>query len=313
MSRFVEMGFEAICRPPRAEYSISDLPDSCFISNYGHVRREPISFPNSRGYNIIGSYYPPNENVPEPSCVIYLHGNASCQLEGTFLVPLFCPAGVSVLCFDSCACGRSEGEYISLGYYERDDVECAISYLRVNYGVCKVALWGRSMGAATTFFVIDSDPTISVAIADSPFCSLPQLIEDLGSKINIPGCLSSTGVKIVSKTVKKKANFDVYDVEPIKHAKKCHSPIMIIHGKADSFIPCEHSTYLYNEYAGSEKELRIVPGAEHNSERPLETMVEAIMFIANHLDAPVVVDDIQMIMANSYRHYQNVEEMFEDL
>ena len=37
---------------------------------------------------------------------------------------------ITVFTFDFAGCGLSEGEYISLGYYERDDVDCVFKYLR---------------------------------------------------------------------------------------------------------------------------------------------------------------------------------------
>ena len=43
-------------------------------------------------------------------------------------------------------CGISEGEYISLGYYERNDLDCVIQYLRDHKDVSTIGLWGRSMG-----------------------------------------------------------------------------------------------------------------------------------------------------------------------
>lgn len=304
------MGFEAICRPPRAEYDDDEVPNYVFIANYGEIARIPVTFPNSRGYNIVGSYYPPNGEIADKSCVIYLHGNASCQIEGTFLIPIFCPAGVSVLCFDCSGCGKSEGEYISLGYFEQDDVACAISFLRVRFGVERIALWGRSMGAATTFFVLDQIPTIKCAVADSPFCSLSQLIIDLGLRYKVPGCLTTTGIKIVSSTVKNKAKFEIADVEPIKHAANSTSPIFIIHGRNDTFIPYHHSELLLQAYQGEQKQLKIILGADHNTARPATVIIEAVMFIARILDAPVVIDDVNEIMDSSYRHYENAEDMF---
>lgn len=43
-------------------------------------------------------------------------------------------------------CGLSEGEYISLGYYEKDDLSVVIKYLRESGKVSTIGLWGRSMG-----------------------------------------------------------------------------------------------------------------------------------------------------------------------
>lgn len=313
MSKYVQMGFDAICRPPRANYDDDEVPNFVFIAHYGEVGRIPVTFPNSRGLNIVGSYYPPNGEIADKSCVIYLHGNASCQIEGTFLIPIFCPAGVSVFCFDFSGCGKSDGEYISLGYFEQDDVACAISHLRVRFGVNRFALWGRSMGAATTFFALDADPTISCAVADSPFCSLSQLIIDMGLKYKVPGCLTTTGIKIVANVVKNKAKFNISDVEPIKHAAQSFSPIFIIHGKNDSFIPYHHSELLLQAYVGEDKKLTIIPNSDHNTARPATVIIEAVMFIARILDAPVVIDDVSNIMDSSYRHYENAEDMLRQM
>jgi len=58
--------------------------------------------------------------------VIYLHGNSSGRPEALPIVDLMIPLGLSVVTFDFAGCGMSEGEYISLGWYERDDLELVI-------------------------------------------------------------------------------------------------------------------------------------------------------------------------------------------
>jgi len=69
----------------------------------------------------------------------------------------------------------SEGEYISLGYYESDDLECVIDHLRSTEKVTTLGLWGRSMGAVTALMFADKDPSIAGMVLDSPFASLPEL------------------------------------------------------------------------------------------------------------------------------------------
>lgn len=59
-----------------------------------------------------------------------MHGNASSRLEALEAVSYLLPINVSLFCFDFAGCGMSEGEYISLGWFERDDLEIIISYLR---------------------------------------------------------------------------------------------------------------------------------------------------------------------------------------
>jgi pimeloyl-ACP methyl ester carboxylesterase len=69
----------------------------------------------------------------------------------------------------------SEGRYISLGYYERDDVEVVINHLRNSKRVSTIGLWGRSMGAVTALMYSDRDPSIAGLVLDSPFSNLEQL------------------------------------------------------------------------------------------------------------------------------------------
>ena len=72
-------------------------------------------------------------------------------------------------CFDFAGCGKSGGDYISLGWWERDDVAMIVEHLRKRRRVSTIGLWGRSMGAATALLHADRDPSIAALILDSPF------------------------------------------------------------------------------------------------------------------------------------------------
>jgi alpha/beta superfamily hydrolase len=136
------------------------------------------------------------------SCVVYLHGNASSQREGMFLPPIFISAGVSVLCFDFSGCGCSQGEYISLGFFERDDVACAINFIRANSGVGCVGIWGRSMGAVCAIYALADDLCIAAALVDSPFSSLSELVKELAAREHIPSLVVTPASYMISKKIK---------------------------------------------------------------------------------------------------------------
>jgi alpha/beta superfamily hydrolase len=106
-------------------------------------------------------------------------GNASCQTEGIFFVP----AGVSVLCFDFAGCGNSEGDYIPFGISQKDDLARAIDFVRERFHAGRIAIWGRSIGAAVAFSTLADDPTITCSVADSPFASLKKLVQELAVPI----------------------------------------------------------------------------------------------------------------------------------
>ncbi len=58
--------------------------------------------------------------------MVYLHGNSSCRLEGAEYASQVLDMNCSLVVFDFAGCGLSEGEYISLGYYEKDDIAAVI-------------------------------------------------------------------------------------------------------------------------------------------------------------------------------------------
>lgn len=112
-------------------------------------------------------------------CVVYCHGNSSSRLEAFELISFLLPANITLFAFDFPGCGRSEGEFISLGWHERNDVGVIINYLRTERHVSTIALWGRSMGAATALLHGDRDPSIAALILDSPFSSMKTLVKEL--------------------------------------------------------------------------------------------------------------------------------------
>ena len=55
-------------------------------------------------------------------CVIYLHGNCSSRVESLPSVNILLPLNITVFAFDFSGCGHSEGEWVTLGYKEKDDL-----------------------------------------------------------------------------------------------------------------------------------------------------------------------------------------------
>ena len=154
-------------------------------------------------------------------CVVYLHGNCSSRVEAVPEARILLPMNITLFAFDFSACGLSEGEYISLGWYEREDVECVIEYLRKTNTVSTIGLWGRSMGAVTALMYCSIDHTIAGIVLDSPFSSLKLLVEELvKEKISLPGFVISGAIKVVKSSVEKRANFNLEDIEPITFCGK---------------------------------------------------------------------------------------------
>ena len=222
--------------------------------------------------------------------VIYLHGNSSSRLEVLPQLSHLLSLGLSVLSFDFAGSGHSEGKYVSLGYHEREDLDSIITYLRSTNQVSSIALWGRSMGAATALMYASRDPTISGMILDSAFTDLNTLIEEMVERgkrqgIAVPNLVLSVAMRMIKNSVKNTAGFSLRHISPISHAERCFVPAMFVAGEHDDFIHKTHSIRIHRNYAG-DKNISIVDG-DHNSPRPRFLMHSACLFLQSIMRLPV--------------------------
>lgn len=277
-----------IIRPPRTDYDIRDLgPESFQFAGRSFVR-EDFTVVNDRQQKLVCSLWRPalsstSELLP---CVVYLHGNSSCRLEALGVLRTCLAAGLAVAAFDTAGCGKSDGEYISLGYYERDDLRDVVAYLRATKNVGAVALWGRSMGAATALLHADRDPSIAGIVVDSAFASLEQLVEEVVERgrqegLTLPGFLVKIVLKFIRLSVKKRAHFNLRRLAPIDHAPVSFVPALIVAAEHDTFIAPHHSDQIFAAYGGDKNLVKVHGG--HNSSRPKFLLDSAAIFLQTAL------------------------------
>ena len=266
-------------RKIRRDYDPSELSVFMKISDEGpSIMRHPLRIENTRRQYLVGSlYHLQGQNLSEPSnCVIYLHGNASSQLEGRFLVPNFVPRGVMVCCFDFAGCGKSDGDYWSLGWFEKNDVELIMSELHNSFNIVRFFLWGRSMGAATA--VMARSPWLKGIVVDSGYADVPQLLKSIAKSSKIPACLLPGGLWIFCKLVKKIAKFDPKKLKPVEYAVEGLVPGLFGHSKGDKFVPYSQGRALYEAYECPDKHWYELRG-DHNARRGDKWLSTAFNFI----------------------------------
>jgi len=275
--------WKAIIRPPRDEYAIKDLGPQEFRLRGKIYKRTDIQIKNKQGLTLECSHFEPSKRVAaELPCVIYLHGNSSSRVEALQAVEVLLPSNITLFCFDFAGCGKSEGEYISLGWYERDDVDTIIEHLRTSGSVSTIGLWGRSMGAVTSLMHADRDPSIGGIVLDSPFSDLRLLAEELvKNHTKIPKLIVSGAMALIRSTIKSKAKFDIDNLVPMNHVQAGFVPALFVAGKEDNFIDPHHAKDLYEKYAG-DKNIVIVDG-DHNSPRPQFLLDSISIFFYNTL------------------------------
>ena len=274
----------AIIRPPRAEYNYLELPIVLDTGEEDSMKfiRNPLVIENGRKQRIVGSLYHSERMYPMQGgpCIIYLHGNASSQQEGQFLVPNFCPYNCFVFCFDFIGCGCSDGDYVSLGYYETEDVYFLIQFLKNSFSLGKFVLWGRSMGASTVLRI--KSPDVVGVIADSPFSSIRDMCTATAVSHKVPEFAAPALIWMLKSRIKDEAKFDIDDVNPIEDVKTQETPCLIGHAKNDKLIPFQQSVNILNEYRCNDKELVELPGG-HNSKRKEAWIKKAVDFALTKL------------------------------
>ena len=243
-----------------------------------------------RDLNLQCSHWEPVERTSDRiPVVIYMHGNSSARVEVLPQLSYLLSLGLAVFSFDFAGSGKSDGEYVSLGYYEREDLMCVIAHLRATNVVSTIALWGRSMGAATALMHGDRDPSIACMILDSSFADLTQLCEEMVEKgkdqgIHVPSFVVAMAIRMLQSSVKKQAGFNLKLISPISHADKCFIPALFVAGEHDDFINKRHSQQIYDRYAG-DKNLIVVEG-DHNSPRPKFMFDSVSIFLQTCLQIP---------------------------
>ena len=279
--------WKAIIRPTRDKYTMKDLGPYKFEINSKNYKRTDLTITNKHNIKLKCSFWEPFDEEREYDqlpCVIYLHGNSSSRTEAIGQLKHLLPLNITVFAFDFYGCGKSEGKYISLGWYESDDVECVINYLKKTNKVNSIGLWGRSMGAVTALIYSSRDKNnLSAIVLDSAFYSLKKLIEELiEESIKIPNFIINSMVKTLQNTILEKANFDINDIEPYLFAQKCSVPAFFCHGKDDSLINPHHCQDLYDIYP-YKKKIAYLNG-DHNTTRTDEFKKSAALFFYHYLN-----------------------------
>ena len=284
-----------IIRPTRYNYSEDLLGPTNFVYRGKVYQRKDYELISSMGYTMKCSFvepeisYRPKDEMP---LVLYLHGNSSSRLEGMRMTEELLKRDINLFLIDFPGCGLSGGEYISLGYHEKDDVGVIIDFIENLPGVGNIGIWGRSMGAATTMLYAHKDPRVKAICVDSPFADFKKLAKELTLRYaNIPNFILETILSFIRSTIKKKNGMDINLLKPIEAAKKTFQPVLFIHAKNDELIGYQHSNDLFEVYKGP-KFIKLLDSGGHNSRRPPKIIKQIGDFFKKYLN----IDNLDLLL-----------------
>jgi uncharacterized protein len=226
------------------------------------IPQENIIIETFDGFKLLGWLVPHEGNTR--GTIVYLHGVGDCKIGGIPFAQTMHANGFNVVLYDSRQHGESEGYFCTYGFYEKHDVSAVITYLnsRTDFRSGKIGIYGTSMGAAVAIQAAAIDHRIAAVAAEGSFSALRTIFVDYQKRIiKLPWHFLRNMALVQSQRL---ANFKARLVSPKEDIKRIHIPILIIHGKDDSFIKAEYSQQLY-ESAHEPKQFLLVDGADHSN------------------------------------------------
>ncbi|XP_074589519.1 uncharacterized protein LOC141845342 isoform X2 [Curcuma longa] len=304
----IEQFINFVIRPPRADYNPDQyLWEPEFTLAGRKYKRLDLELKNGRGHTLKCSHYVPY-SIPENTvlpCVVYCHGNSGCRADANEAAVILLPSNITLFTLDFSGSGLSEGEYVSLGWHEKDDLKTVVTYLRTNKQISCIGLWGRSMGAVTSLLYGAEDPSIAGMVLDSAFSNLFELMMELADvyKIRLPKFTIRLALRYMRRVIQKRANFDIMELNAVQSAPKTFIPALFGHASDDIFIQARHSDIIYESYAGDKNIIKFE--GDHNSPRPQFYYDSVSIFFYNVLRPP----QIPSSSSNKFERYYDLGDL----
>jgi uncharacterized protein len=277
---------EIAVHPPRRPIAAEDIRPEMVGTGYRASVQEH-SIVASDGARLFGSLVLPRRYNGD--VVILLHGVADNRFGAAGFAGDFLPEGYIVLVPDARAHGESGGKYATYGVIEKDDIHRWIDWVEWAASPHCVYLLGESMGAAIAIQATAADSRVCATVAESPFETFREVAyERIGQMTNTGPWLGKTVarpmVELAFLLARVRTGVWLTDASPLRVIQQTHTPILLIHGAADTHIAPSNSQDLFKA-ARDHAELWIVPRAEHcgaSSVQPEEFRRRVVGWFAEH-------------------------------
>ena len=171
--------------------------------------------------------------------------------------------GYNILLPDLRNSGKSEGTHIQMGWNDRLDVMRWMNIADSIFGGnTKMVVHGISLGGAATMMVAGEKqpPYVKAYVED---CGYTSVWDELKHEINQDyGLPDMPFLYIADLFCQLEYDWGFKEASAIEQIKKCDTPMLFIHGGADTFVPTEMVYRLYQAKPRN-KEIWVLPGVMH--------------------------------------------------
>ena len=222
---------------------------------------QDVSFPSRDGLTLRGWWLEGSDDSP---VIVVVHGSGGNRADPAErmlgIVKDLVDHGYSVLTFDMRGHGESDGDHISAGLYEKNDLLGAIDYIRGRGVESKIGILGFSMGAAVCLMTAPESEEIGAVVADAAYADIVSMIEsEFAERSDLPKFF----IPIILSMTRTIYDVDFTAIKPEEAVKQTSAPVFIIHGEQDEMVPVEHADRLKEASQNPDSRLWILPEAQH--------------------------------------------------
>jgi alpha-beta hydrolase superfamily lysophospholipase len=210
------------------------------------------------GLTLRGWHYPTDDHR---RLIVLVHGMGDSWDKMAAIGQALHRLKYDILLFDLRGHGRSDPSRLTMGRREREDIRSVIAWAKEEgYSPDRVGWLGQSLGASTLLLEAARNPDIQVAVVDSPFADLPELLNtQLPLHSHLPSWFNPGILFVAHRAFGVRTD----DLKPIRSATAWGSrPLLLIHGEADSIVPVRHAHALAAAIGPACEEI-VLPGIEH--------------------------------------------------
>jgi pimeloyl-ACP methyl ester carboxylesterase len=217
---------------------------------------ENVRFAATDGLSLSG-WFVPREGATR--AVVLLHGHGSHRRQVLARAKFLHAQGYAVLLYDARGHGESEGDRISIGWFETRDLLGALDYLR-GRGFREFGLIGISQGAATIALAAPKLRDVKWIVLESVYPTLRDAIDHRFQRMfSLPGSIAGL---LMVPLAEWRLGMSVDDVAPIAHVAELACPVFILHGDRDTSTLPQSAEAMFAR-AREPKRFWMVPGAAH--------------------------------------------------
>ena len=224
------------------------------------IIHQHVTVTSDDGLLLHGTYIPSDKASNEWIVLVHGYDNDSTQMLS--LAKTYHAHGYQVVLPDLRAHGQSEGEVITFGAKESDDLCSWMDMILQMDPKAKIVLHGISMGASTCLLASSKvmQTALKGVISDCGYTSYQDVLKHLTHKIyHIPGSFFVPGV---SFWIKKIGHFTYPECDCLQAISMKAVPTLFFHGANDTFIPTPMVNRLANALQSSSI-VEIVENAGH--------------------------------------------------